>query len=112
MDFTQYLNGTKIVLNYKIVELNNFENGFCIKIKIELIDNSFLFVTEYLDEFERNYSYHWQDKNNQLITRWDNTPYHKDIETFPHHQHNKYGIFESYMISFDDILKHIEKIIL
>ena len=46
-----------------------------------------MYIKEYVDVNERNYSYHWQDKNQKLILRWDNSPHHKDVLTFPHHKH-------------------------
>ena len=33
------------------------------------------------------YKYHWQDKNEHLIKRWDNAPHFPHIERFPHHVH-------------------------
>jgi hypothetical protein len=35
-----------------------------------------------------HYSYHWTDTNNQLITRWDNTPHFPDLPGFPDHIHD------------------------
>lgn len=88
--------------------VKSFDNGFYTKIIVEFIDKSKLFISEYLDENERNYSYHWQDKNNDLIVRWDNAPYHKNIDTFPHHLHRKNEVFENYHITFAEILLEIE----
>ncbi|MFQ5676868.1 MAG: toxin TumE [bacterium] len=34
-----------------------------------------------------SYRYHFQDKNNNLIFRYDNTPHFNNLETFPHHKH-------------------------
>ena len=34
------------------------------------------------------YSYHWANANNQLITRWDNTPHFPDLPGFPDHIHD------------------------
>jgi hypothetical protein len=33
------------------------------------------------------YSYHYQDKNKNLIFRYDMAPHHKELEGFPHHKH-------------------------
>lgn len=33
------------------------------------------------------YSYHWQGHDGALICRWDNAPHHREVATFPHHQH-------------------------
>lgn len=109
MEIIKYLDTSQIVKSYQILDLKTFETGFYLKILVELNDASILFITEYIDETERNYSYHWQDAENNLITRWDNAPYHKDIETFPHHLHTKEGIFESFDFTIVDILKAIEK---
>jgi hypothetical protein len=34
-----------------------------------------------------SYRYHYQNKQNQLIFRYDNTPHFPDLATFPHHKH-------------------------
>lgn len=33
------------------------------------------------------YRYHFQDENNMLIFRYDDTPHFPDLDTFPHHKH-------------------------
>jgi len=33
------------------------------------------------------YRYHFQNKQNNLIFRYDNTPHFPDLEGFPHHKH-------------------------
>ena len=40
--------------------------------------------------------------------RWDNAPYHYDLKTFPHHFHKENHVFESYAITFKDIIALIE----
>lgn len=35
-----------------------------------------------------SYRYHWQDKNEKLISRWDNTPHFPHLPNAPHHIHN------------------------
>ncbi len=112
MEITKYLDNSNIVKSYQILDFKTFETGFYFKISVELINTDKIFIKEYIDESERNYSYHWQDDKNNLIMRWDNAPYHKNIETFPHHLHNKNGIFENFDITILDILKTIEKSIL
>ena len=34
-----------------------------------------------------NYRYHFQDKRNKLIFRYDNTPHFPNFDSFPHHKH-------------------------
>ncbi len=112
MEIIKYLDNSNIVKSYNIKDVKTFDIGFYIKISVELVDNSFLFITEYIDEYERNYSYHWQDAKNNLIIRWDNAPHHKEIISFPHHLHKNKGVFENFDITIDEILKVIENIIL
>lgn len=35
------------------------------------------------------YRYHFQDKEKNLVFRYDNTPHFPNLETFPHHKHLK-----------------------
>lgn len=34
-----------------------------------------------------DYRYHFQDGQNNLIFRYDNTPHFPDLSSFPHHKH-------------------------
>jgi Family of unknown function (DUF6516) len=34
-----------------------------------------------------DYRYHFQDRQNNLIFRYDSTPHFPDLPSFPHHQH-------------------------
>ncbi|MBN1347891.1 hypothetical protein JXJ21_00635 [candidate division KSB1 bacterium] len=34
-----------------------------------------------------SYRYHFQDKQNNIIFRYDNTPHFPGLKTFPHHKH-------------------------
>ena len=48
------------------------------------------------DKLERlNYRYHFQDRQNNLIFRYDNTPHFPDLENFPHHKHLRDGVISS-----------------
>jgi len=71
-----------------------------------LEDNSELYIREYVDEEEeeRNYSYHWQSRDEKLIIRWDNAPYHKNIRTYPHHKHINDKVEESFETTCERIL--------
>ena len=34
-----------------------------------------------------DYRYHFQDPDNVLIFRYDSSPHHRDLNSFPHHKH-------------------------
>ena len=76
-----------IIISYKILKYE--EDGIFSKIYIEisLIDNSKLIVKELKFSEKIKYSYHWMDKKNKMIIRWDNAPHFKSLKTFPHHKH-------------------------
>ena len=74
---------------------------------MDFIDKSVLFHKVYFSYNIHKYSYHWQDSNANLIVRWDNSPFHKEIETFPHHKHEGEDVLPSLEIWFEDILAFI-----
>ena len=65
-----------------------------IKIRLTLIDDSILDVTEYIyaadeDNAQINrYSYHWMDAASRLRVRWDNVRHYPNLPGFPHHLHD------------------------
>ena len=108
MEIFGYLENSGIVKEYVIIDFKSFQEGFFIKIKARLTDDTLLFISEYVDSDERNYSYHLQDINNELIMRIDNAPYHTEISTFPHHIHINNSIIENILISSEEILNFIK----
>jgi hypothetical protein len=108
LEIIKYLEKSDVVREYDVLSFEIFDGGFYIKIRALLIDDSELFVREYSDVKERNYSYHWQDRGGRFLMRWDNARHYKNIETFPHHVHHSDRILPSYHISCNEILKEIE----
>ena len=105
------LNDNEFVSSFEILDFREKQQGFYLKLKIIFNDQSILFAREYFNIDIRNYSYHWQDKNNILITRWDNAPYHPYIETYPHHKHKDNNIQSSTEITIEQVLNFIAEII-
>jgi hypothetical protein len=111
MEIIKSLKNSPIISQFEIIDFKTFKTGFYIKIKAIVIDKSELFIREYSDDMERNYSFHWQDTEGNLKYRWDNSPHHKEINTYPNHKHIKNKIEPSGEITIDDILPVIKKII-
>ena len=48
-------------------------------------------LSQYLGDIEDSIRkldrYHFQDQQNNLIFRYDNTPHFPNLKTFPHHKH-------------------------
>lgn len=88
-----------------------------LKGKLELVDGSVLHFIEYVEIKDNEadclkYKYQWQSENEELITRWDNVPHHKELDTFPHHMHDDKGITASPKIDLKTVIDIImDKII-
>ena len=51
------------------------------------------------------YRYHFQDQQNNLIFRYDNTPHFPDLKSFPHHKHLKNKVEDSDEPLFLNVIK-------
>jgi len=102
-----------IITKFSVSKYKKDDFGILIVAKVEFIDGSFLHIKDYLFfDGKRKYSYNWQDKNGNLISRWDNSPHHKDITTFPHHRHLKDKVIPSKDHNIMDIFKVIKTFII
>ncbi|MDJ0658653.1 MAG: DUF6516 family protein [Crocosphaera sp.] len=87
-----------------------------IKCKIQLIDGSWLYFTEYVEvEYgidRGKYSYQYMNQNNQLIFRYDNALHHQklNLSSFPHHKHERKedNIIGSNTANLSDIFREIK----
>jgi hypothetical protein len=111
MEILNCLRKFVIVKEFEILDLKIFQGGFYIKVKVILKGNSKLYIREYVDTEERNYSYHWQDAEGNLIIRWDNAPHHKNLRTYPHHKHKGNKVEESFETTCEKILLEISKLL-
>jgi hypothetical protein len=81
--------------------------------RLLFVDGSMLEFMEYLKEENRlKYRFHLMDKEGNIVFRYDNTPHHKDVSSFPHHKHLPINVVESDEIGIMDILDEIEMMIL
>lgn len=77
-----------IIADYEILTYEAEGSNIRLKLNITFIDQSCLFVRDYIFEGERRkYSFHWQDPWGNLLIRWDNAPHWPQIDTYPHHKH-------------------------
>mgnify|MGYP001219756078 CR=1 FL=1 len=99
---------SKLVKKSLIQDFKQGRNFYYLRLKLSLIDESELYIREYVSEIEYIYSYHWQDKDGNLKIRWDNAPHYKHMKTFPHHKHTP-KLEESSEIGLEEVLKAIEE---
>ena len=104
----ELLQNSIAVKRFEILDFKSGKKFYYLKIRADIKNNAELFRREYMSAREGKYSYHWQEKDGKLITRWDNAP-HQKIKTFPHHKHLSDGtVVESYEITLEKVLKSIE----
>lgn len=73
----------ELVKSFEILDFKSGECFYFIKVKAVLKDDSQLHIKEYNSFESYLYSYHWQDVNGSLRIRWDNSPHHSYLGTFP-----------------------------
>jgi hypothetical protein len=83
-----------IVTSFHVIrERSTLVDGH-LRARLTLADGSQLEFSEYMQRSPTGeiavitYSYHWANADNQLITRWDNTPHFPDLPGFPDHIHD------------------------
>ncbi|CEP67747.1 Uncharacterized [Moorella glycerini] len=104
------LNRCPAVVSYEIQDYKQGTDFYYLKVRCELKNDTLLYIRQYVSAEEYNYSYHWQNRNGELIVRWDNAPHHETIITFPHHKHIGGKVTISYEISIEDVLNYITKV--
>ena len=108
MNAFRLLESSPVVANVDVVDHKRWATGSYTRLIAELVDESKLFVREYVDEHERRYSYHWQSKDDALISRWDNAPHHRNLPTFPAHCHKEGNVLPSKATTLLDVLEIIK----
>ena len=123
MLITQYFQQieTQIADYVHILEANLLKDKRSLHIGIiegELIftDESALHFIEFVNVKETaevyKYSYQYQDRNGNLIFRYDMAPHHREIETFPHHKHlHSQKVVEASAATLAQILDEIDDLI-
>ena len=105
----ELFNSLPIVSSYEILDFKQGSQFYYLKVKVKLTDGSTLQVRMFVSDQDYNYSYHWQNENEKLIIRWDNSPHHPELETFPHHKHINNEVAKSLEISLEEVLLFIQK---
>jgi len=55
------------------------------------------------------YRYHFQDKDNKIIFRYDNTPHFPQLDTFPNHKHLPGNVVTANRPAISEVLKELKK---
>ena len=105
MEIFRLLEESPAVADFEVLDFRTWEDGFYYKIRIKIRDGSLLFAREFFSQDERHYSFHWQDAQGILLSRWDDAPHHRHLPTFPHHKHFRNQILESSPVNLSLVLE-------
>jgi hypothetical protein len=89
----QKLCSISVVQQYRILRQEITQYSGHIRVRARLVDGGFLELFEYVTAKPdgtleiKKYRYHWQDANNDIISRWDNAAHHQHLPYAPHHVH-------------------------
>lgn len=80
-----------------------------VKGRIIFLDGSTFDFREIVSHTDHDYRFHWMDRKNKLVLRWDSAPHHREILNFPFHKHEGKKIASSKELYLADALNHIKK---
>jgi hypothetical protein len=110
-DIKSSLNIYPVIASYSVAEEFAKELEGYIRIKASLINGDlfelFIYATIEVELRVQKYSFHWQSKKGKLKKRWDNSPHHREIKTFPHHLHTGDKVVPCTPVDFSDVLNEI-----
>ena len=81
-----------------------FQNGHLLEINEATINDRGL-------QTHLGYRYHFQDKQNNLVFRYDNTPHFPELENFPHHKHLREEVIGIAEPSIFQIITEVKKFV-
>ncbi|HEY3347837.1 MAG TPA: DUF6516 family protein [Nitrospirota bacterium] len=99
-----------LVREIEVVDLIEGEGIYYLKFKAAMKNGGLFYFTELQKLGYNSYSYHLQDKDGKLVARWDNSPHHKNLETYPHHRHTGGRIKPSFKPTVDELIKYLQDI--
>ena len=94
----ELLSTSTAVANVEVVRRSlrdsELERTLHYRYRVALADGGLVEMTERVLEAQgtlrvTTYRHHWQDPSGRLVQRWDNAPHHPEVETFPHHLHDR-----------------------
>ena len=93
------------------------EETVYLKGQLTIIDSSTLKISIFATETHEilpidKYRLHYMNADGKMLFRYDNSPHHPEIDSYPHHKHTPDKIRPSNMPSIQDILNEISTMII
>jgi hypothetical protein len=85
-----------------------------LRIRARFFNNSLLEISEAIHGKQGtfiwlSYRYHYQNPDGSIIFRYDNTPHHPDVDTYPDHKHDGESVLRAKRPSIEKVLAEIEE---
>ena len=85
-----------------------------LRIRLRFSDNSLLEISEAIHISEGtftwlSYRYHYQRPDGSIIFRYDNTPHHPDVNTYPEHKHIGESVVSANRPGIEDMLSEAKQ---
>jgi hypothetical protein len=100
----------ELIRSFEILDFNSGKSSYFLKIMAVISDGSLLQINEYSSLDDYLYSDHWQGSDGSLRIRWDNSPHHRNLRTFPDNKHAP-ELMDSKEMCLADALDEIRTII-
>ena len=75
--------------------------------RLTFLDGSQLAIAEIISPAVKTYRFHYMDRHQRLLLRWDTAPHHRRLKTFPFHLHTAEGVGESQPVNLPIVLRLI-----
>ena len=91
--------------------------GAIFKANARFYDGSRLLIVEEVERVSSRdvrrvaYKFHYQQTDGTLVFRYDDSPHHPHLSTFPHHKHAGDSIIEAAVPGLADVLREIDALI-
>ena len=106
----KFVEKSSFVKDFKVHDFKTGKEFAYIKLEILFKDSSKVYIREFVSSTQRKYSFHWIVDTRTEI-RWDNSPHHKSIRTYPHHVHVNQDVYPSECSDPVKILQWIESLL-
>jgi hypothetical protein len=74
----------------------------------DLLEINEAVISEHGEINHLNYRYHFQDKKNKLIFRYDNAPHVPNVDSFPHHKHLQKEVIPSKQADLVEVIEEVK----
>ncbi len=106
----KFVEKSSLVKDFRIHDFKTGTEFAYIKLEILFKNSSKVYIREFVNATQRKYSFHWI-VDTRIEIRWDNSPHHKSIRTYPHHIHVNQNIYPSECSDPVKILHWIESLL-